>query len=163
MPSPDPIAAVPRFRASVPFQVNRVRAAAIYCADGRYGDQFDEFLHRELGLPCYDRVALPGGAGAFAGHIESMRSEDALISEIEFLIVSHDLDRVVLIAHEGCGYYLKKLHTPPGALLAAQERDLSRAAGVLLRIRPTLAVSAHLASVRNNSVVFSDVAITPAP
>ena len=38
-------------------------AAAVYCSDGRYGEHMDDFLHNCLGLPRYDRVAIPGGAG----------------------------------------------------------------------------------------------------
>ncbi len=147
------------FRSTMRFQVHRVRAAAIYCSDGRYGDQFDEFLHECLGLPCYDRVALPGGAGAIAGHIESMRSEDALISEMEFLIRSHDLERIVLIAHEGCGYYQKRLLLPPRAVPQAQERDMCRAAAVLGKIKPSLEISAHLATVSDGIVEFSALPI----
>ncbi|HEU4752026.1 MAG TPA: hypothetical protein VFU47_02880, partial [Armatimonadota bacterium] len=39
----------------------RIGALAIYCSDGRWGEAFDEFCHRGLGLPRYDRFAVPGG------------------------------------------------------------------------------------------------------
>ena len=32
-----------------------------YCSDGRWGEAFDEFCHAGLGLPRYDRFAVPGG------------------------------------------------------------------------------------------------------
>ena len=31
------------------FDENRIRAAAIYCSDGRFGEHFDDFLHNGLG------------------------------------------------------------------------------------------------------------------
>jgi hypothetical protein len=49
------------FISTVPFTEARIRAASIYCSDGRFGEQIDEFLHQGLGLPRYDRLAVPGG------------------------------------------------------------------------------------------------------
>src|SRR3954465_250649 len=46
------------FVSSVPFEALRIGAAAVYCSDGRYGDQMDEFLHLGLGFPRYDRLAV---------------------------------------------------------------------------------------------------------
>ena len=45
------------------FHESRLRAAAVYCSDGRFGEHFDDFLHHALKLPRYDRLAVPGGAG----------------------------------------------------------------------------------------------------
>ena len=33
------------------YEQARIHAAAIYCSDGRVGEQIDEFLHHGLGLP----------------------------------------------------------------------------------------------------------------
>src|SRR5689334_4966305 len=66
------------FVSSVPFEADRIGAAAIYCSDGRYGDQMDEFLHLGLGFPRYDRFAVPGGAACLADHIQAMRERSAL-------------------------------------------------------------------------------------
>src|SRR3954462_2850530 len=101
------------FRSSIPYNPERIGAAAIYCSDGRYNEQFDEFLHRHLGLPRYDRVVVPGAPGCLAGHISAWRAEEAVAEQLRFLIESHERERVVLIAHKGCGYYLKRLHAPP--------------------------------------------------
>jgi hypothetical protein len=53
-----------------PFEAQRIAAAAVYCSDGRFGEQMDEFLHTALRLPRYDRVAIPGGAACLAGHVK---------------------------------------------------------------------------------------------
>jgi hypothetical protein len=55
------------FVSTVPFTEARIRAASIYCSDGRFGEQIDEFLHQGLGLPRYDRLAVPGGPACFTG------------------------------------------------------------------------------------------------
>ena len=47
----------------------RIHAASIYCSDGRFGEQMDEFLHQGLGLPRYDRLAVPGGPACCSGEL----------------------------------------------------------------------------------------------
>src|SRR5208283_2204549 len=39
------------YESSVRFDENRIRAAALYCSDGRFGEQIDDFLHNGLKLP----------------------------------------------------------------------------------------------------------------
>ena len=55
------------FDSSIPFDESRIQAAAVYCSDGRWGGQMDEFLQGELALPRYDRLLVPGGAAVLAG------------------------------------------------------------------------------------------------
>ena len=98
------------FTSSVPFVHERVGAAAIYCSDGRYGEQMDEFLHTCLGLPHYDRVAIPGGAACLAGHMLAMRERSALDRQLKFLVEGHGLSRVVMIAHQDCVFYKANVH-----------------------------------------------------
>ena len=50
------------YESSVRFDPHRIRAAAVYCSDGRFGDQFDDLLQNALNLPRYDRLAIPGGS-----------------------------------------------------------------------------------------------------
>ena len=76
----------PVYQSSVRFDENRIRAAAIYCSDGRFGEQCDDFLHNALQLPRYDRLAVPGGAACLAGHFLAHREEDALVEQLRFLI-----------------------------------------------------------------------------
>jgi hypothetical protein len=115
------------FVSSIPFEAERVGAAAVYCADGRYGDQMDEFLHLGLGLPRYDRVAVPGGAACLADHLPAMRERSALERQLRFLIEAHELRRVVLIAHQDCGFY-KTVRWRAASLETQQAADLSLAA-----------------------------------
>src|SRR5690242_16581668 len=93
------------FVSSHAYDAARMPAAAVYCSDGRYGEQMDEFLHVALGLPRYDRVAVPGGGACLASHLVTMREEHALERQLRFLITAHEIERVVLIAHQDCGYY----------------------------------------------------------
>ena len=115
------------FGSSERFDENRIGAAAVYCSDGRYGDHFDNFLHNALKLPRYDRLALPGGAACLAGHFLSFKEEEALVEQLRFLIKTHDLNRVVLIAHQGCGFYAERLHVSPSKVESQQREDMQAA------------------------------------
>ena len=115
------------FASSEHFDENRIGAAAVYCCDGRYGEQFDDFLHRGLKLPRYDRLALPGGAACLAGHCMAFREEEALVEQLRFLIKTHELERVVLIAHQDCGFYAKQLRVPPSEIELHQREDMTAA------------------------------------
>jgi hypothetical protein len=136
------------YTSPLPFIHERIGAAALYCSDGRYGEQMDDFLHNALLLPHYDRVAIPGGAAALAGHLLATRERIALERQILFLIDAHQLETLVFIAHENCGFYKQNLH--PHKLkakpLCEHQADDLRAAAHLLRLsRRHLDVSAYLA------------------
>jgi hypothetical protein len=136
-----------------------VGAAAIYCSDGRYNEQFDEFLHKQLGLPRYDRVVVPGGAACLAGDIGAWRDEEAVAEQLRFLIVSHELERIVLIAHKGCGFYLKKLHVAEGRVRERQEADLHKSAERIRGLASRVGVEAFIAGLEDGMVVFEQVKV----
>src|SRR5262245_62890171 len=52
---------VPTYHAIERWHPERIGAMAIYCSDGRWGEAMDEFCHRHLQIPRYDRWAVPGG------------------------------------------------------------------------------------------------------
>jgi hypothetical protein len=148
--------AVAHYTSPIPFIHERIGAAALYCSDGRYGEQMDDFLHNALLLPHYDRVAIPGGAAALAGHLLATRERIALERQILFLIDAHELDTLVFIAHENCGFYKQNLH--PHKLKAKplqqhQADDLKAAAQTLRLSRPHLEISAYLARRTTNELV----------
>ena len=117
----------PFFESTVPFDTERIRAAAVYCSDGRFGDQCDELMQQALGLPRYDRLAVPGGAACLANHFISHREEEGVVEQLRFLIRCHALERVVLIAHEGCAFYTERLRVSPLQLESLQREDMKKA------------------------------------
>ncbi len=154
--------AVVPYVSSVPFEHERVGAAAVYCSDGRYGEQMDDFLHNCLGLPHYDRVAVPGGAACLAGHMLAMRERGAMDRQLKFLIEGHGLTRVVLIAHEDCGFYKANVHPAKlkrQPLEELQAADLAVVAGLLRDYRRELEVDGYLARKAGDRVRFEAVRI----
>src|SRR5438105_4242881 len=90
------------YTSQIPFDQQRIGAAAVYCSDGRFGEQMDEFLQKGLALPRYDRVAVPGGAACLAGHLSAYHAKEAMEQQLHLLIQVHGLRRIVLIAHQDC-------------------------------------------------------------
>jgi hypothetical protein len=115
------------YQSRVRFDENRIRAAALYCSDGRFGEQFDDFLHNSLALPRYDRLAVPGGPACLAGHFLAFREEEALVEQMRFLIRVHCLERVVLIAHQDCAFYTERLRVSRTQLEQRQQEDVEAA------------------------------------
>lgn len=122
------------FESRIAYEHARIRAAAIYCSDGRVGEHFDDFLQNGLMLPRYDRVALPGGAACLAGHPQAHLEEHGVIDELKFLVEVHQLKRIVLIGHEGCAFYSSRLDLKDRRMELVQKADLVRAAASVRRV-----------------------------
>ena len=116
------------YESPFPFDHERIRAAAVYCSDGRYGEHFDDFLHTALDLPRYDRLAIAGGPGCLAGHFLAYREAEGAAEHLRFLSRVHGLERIVLIQHEGCAFYKEVLNARPQESLRMQMEDLVKAA-----------------------------------
>ena len=144
------------YTSSLPYEAERIRAASVYCSDGRVGEQMDEFLHHGLGLPRYDRLAVPGGSACLAGHLITMREEGALDRQLRFLIEAHQLERVVLIAHQDCAFYTR-IRVRARTLEEQQFEDLSKAARRIRDFGPHLDVEAYFARKVDGLVRFDVV------
>lgn len=148
------------YESLVPFDGPRVRAAAVYCSDGRFGEQFDELMKVGLGLPCYDRLAVPGGAACLARHFSIYREEEGVSEQLRFLVQVYGLERVVPIAHEDCAYYSERLNVSPLQLESQQHEDMQKAVQRVRSIGPNLLVEAFFARKKfNGDVHFGPVGL----
>jgi hypothetical protein len=80
----------------------RIGALALYCSDGRWGEAFDEFCHKHLQIPRYDRLAVPGGPAWLVPCGGDRALLDTARAQLEFLVRAHGLEQLVLNAHYGC-------------------------------------------------------------
>lgn len=133
------------FRSSLRYDPQRMHAAAMYCSDGRIGEHFDDFLHHGLGLPRYDRLALPGGPAALAGYAEARVAQEGIVDELKFLIEAHHLTRIVLIQHEACAFYTGRLKVSQKQLEHLQRADLVRAAFFIRHVTSLDCIDAYFA------------------
>jgi hypothetical protein len=148
-----PSPARPIFQSSHPFEHTRIAAAAVYCSDGRFGEQMDEFLHEGLKLPRYDRLAIPGGAACLAGHVKGFHEKSAVERQLGFLIREHGLKKVVLIAHDGCAYY-KDVWTGMQSTIEQQAEDLKRATDYIRLWNSGVEISSYFARKSGDRISF---------
>ena len=107
----------------VPFRDVPARTLVVSCCDGRYIDAVEQLL-ADQGVPNHDLISYPGGPA----HLDPFRSyleHQALSEALDFMVRAHRTERVVLIAHSDCAYYLSKHGT---CEVSRQERDLQVAA-----------------------------------
>jgi hypothetical protein len=132
------------YHATERWHEERIGALALYCSDGRWGEAFDEFCHRHLGIPRYDRWAVVGGPSWVAAPQHELMVRTARI-QLDFLVKVHELERIVLITHYGCAWYGQMLQKTPDECLGEQTRDVVAAAATLGQWYPGIAVEGYLA------------------
>src|SRR5207253_1877660 len=118
-----------------------------------------DFLQNGLGLPRYDRVALPGGPACLAGYDEAKVEQVGIVDELRFLIEAHSLTRLVLIQHQACAFYTARLKVSDSQLELLQRADLVRAAYFIRHVTPLERIDAFFARRADDAVVFEPVAI----
>ena len=147
------------FSSTIAFDQARIRAASIYCSDGRVGEQMDEFLHQGLGLPRYDRLAVPGGPACLSGALSVFWESHSAERQLDFLCHVHKLERLIMIQHEGCAFYLEWLKVKPEEFAARQLEDLKRAATRVAQAQPSLRIDAFVARRRDAQIWFEPIPI----
>ena len=145
------------FNSSVKYNVDRIQAAAVYCSDGRFGEQFDDLMHNALGLPRYDRLAVPGGPACLARHFSLYREEDGVSEQLRFLVQVHQLQRIVLIAHQNCAFYTQRLQISALHLETQQHEDMQKAVERVRSIGPNLLIEAFFARMKHDGTIHFEV------
>ena len=148
------------YRSDELFDAHRIHALAIYCSDGRFGEQFDDFLQNHLDLPRYDRLAVPGGPACLAGHYGTANELAGIKDQIKFLIHAHGLQTVVLIQHYGCAFYGEAMpEASPEQMKPEQDNDLLAAKSEVRRMLPGIKVITVYARLVDNLVQFEAVSL----
>jgi len=148
------------FTSSEPWRETRIGAVAIYCSDGRWGDAIDEFCHRGLSIPAYDRFAVPGGPGWLtANPTTRVGLQSAARNQLGFLVEAHRLQRIVLITHWGCAYYGHALHCGPEQSLPTQLNDVATAADTLRAWFGPIRIEGYLAARETGAMTFHRLSV----
>ena len=104
----------------------------IACSDGRFREEVDEFIRNGLGIECYDRLYVPGGAGALASSSSESTRAHNFRAECRFLISAHGTEQVILLFHgpsaDGpdtatCADYRRKLPGRPAQEICRQQEE----------------------------------------
>ena len=150
------------FESQTPYEEARIGAAAVYCSDGRIGEQMDDFLHNGLQLPRYDRVACPGGPVCLSGRLGALWESRGVEEQLRFLLRAHQVRRVILIGHSGCAYYRTHLGIAEARVEAEQLADLARAANTIRRggMAPDLEIQTYFAHRQGPRVQFEHITLS---
>jgi hypothetical protein len=142
------------FTSTERWQYERIGALALYCSDGRWGEAFDEFCHRRLLIPRYDRWAVPGGPAWLLPRKTGRDFSQTTREQLDFLVRVHELERIVLITHYGCAYYAELCRKEADGCLPIQMEETSQAAQLLRQWFPGMEVEAYLAMRRGHCLSF---------
>jgi hypothetical protein len=85
------------------------------------------------------------------------------VSQLQFLIEVHRIERVVLIAHEGCAFYLQRLNVSSLQLESQQRDDMRKAIARVQALRHDLRIDAFFARIRDGRVGFEPAQVIPRP
>lgn len=145
------------FTSSVTYQNSGVRAAAVYCSDGRFEAQCADFLRNGLGIDRCDLVVLPGGPARLAGYEDPAFEDNAILDELAFLVEAHALERVILIQHDDCGFYQHMLGISADELRPLQNADVTRAAEAVRHATGLEAIECYCAVVTEDGIRFEPI------
>lgn len=148
----------PLFESSVPFGHSHAEALCLYCSDGRFALQTAEFLRKHLRLMSHDLLAVPGGGAALAGDPAAWREGDVFGECARLLQRLHELKRVVLVAHEDCGFYAFRLGIGREAQEPRQMEDLRKIASAI-RAFGSVSVEGYYARIVEGRVRFEAVEV----
>jgi hypothetical protein len=127
------------------FDASHPDALALYCSDGRFTDAVEALL-RGLGYPRLDTLTIPGGPALLEMLSTDHSSLTALRKSLSFLVVAHKIKHVVLIAHEGCGYYRSRFsYESKEAIQKRQLSDLRSAEAWIQARHPDAEVATYYA------------------
>ena len=144
------------FLSKSPYTAEHPESLAVYCSDGRFTRAVEELLGH-LGHARLDTLTLPGGPGLLAP-TTSYSEREAITRAASFLIVGHRIRSVVLIAHQGCGYYRERLPGTSGEVIEARQvTDLRGAREALLLGHPSLDVQLRYLRVVGSQVRFDEL------
>jgi hypothetical protein len=131
-------------------KVNRTDAEvlAVHCSDHRFQAGIREFLDKGLNLnENYDLLIMPGGPQCLTLLEYLPKFAWAGKKWFRFLVENHELNRLILIAHQDCGWYKSlplHLHSSQEPR-QRQEEDLRRAHHALHADFPLLQIELYYA------------------
>ena len=115
----------------------------LHCSDHRFQAGMREFLDEGLGLQAnYDSLVVPGGPQCLVEMPALPKFAWASRKWSRALIQLHDLKRLVLIAHQDCGWYkwLAQGEAAQGEVRKKQEEDLRAAKRAACELEPGLSI-----------------------
>jgi hypothetical protein len=144
---------MPTYQGTATINRDGTEVLVVHCSDHRFQAGIREFLDRGLALgENYDLLIVPGGPQCLTLVEYLPKFAWASTKWFRFLVENHELKRLILIAHQDCGWY-KSL---PAHLHSSvvprhrQEEDLRRAHRALMKTFPELGIELYYAGWDSN-------------
>jgi hypothetical protein len=131
----------------------------VRCSDHRLARACEDFLENQLHVPpgTYDLLVVPGGPQFLCPTTYLPKFLWVGLRWVRFLVEAHEIKRMVLIAHQDCGWY-RQLFGPqvadPVRKEALQRKDLHSTRAHLLQAFPNLKVDTFFARLHEPGVTF---------
>lgn len=139
------------YTSRIPFGPPAIECIVVYCCDGRFVDQIEEFLHQGRKLLDFDRLVIPGGAGRLL--------DPSPMDKLRFMVHAHGLRRVILFQHDDCGFYNHERGIAGDAQRRQRRRDAQIVAERLLDEFPGLEVDVYDAVLNGDKVSIEPIQV----
>jgi hypothetical protein len=124
---------------------------AIFCSDERFIRPTIAFLEKSLEITSCDIMVLPGGPEFIA------KGSVGIIKRLELLTDAHNIQEIILISHEDCGYYKRIFKNDhPDSLYERQVTDMNTAIKVLKASFPNTAIKGYYCKIKDKKAVIFD-------
>ena len=94
------------YRTALPAAKSEAGILVVHCSDPRYQPHFQDFLHNGLGLERYALIAVPGGPQFLTLSEYLPKFSWVGWRWVKFMMGLTQPERVILIAHDDCRWYL---------------------------------------------------------
>jgi hypothetical protein len=118
----------------------------VFCSDHRFRAGIEEFLTQGLRLnKNYDLLVIPGGPQCLTLVEYLPKFSWAGWRWLRHLVEAHELKRLILVAHQDCGWYTELPLHDSAEPRKRQEQDLRKAQASLSREFPDLNIQSYYA------------------
>lgn len=130
----------------------------IHCSDPRYQPHFQDFLRNTLSLERYALIAVPGGVHFLVERDSAPRFSWVGRSWVEFVCKVAQAERVILIGHDDCRWYLDmRFGHEPAPLRSRITEDLHRVRAALIERFPHLGAELYFARLEGDRAAIESV------
>jgi hypothetical protein len=132
----------------------------VHCSDPRYQSHFQDFLTRALGLERYALIAVPGGA-----QFLSLEENPRPVSRegwhwLRFALQVARAERLILIGHADCRWYIELgCSAEPAQLAARVQQDLRSVAAEAQRQFIRARAELYFAQLSGDAAIVEPVAL----
>lgn len=130
----------------------------IHCSDPRFQPHFQDFCRKALGLDHYGLIAVPGGPQVLALLNFLPKFSWAGWRWMKFMVDLTRAERIVLILHDDCRWYLQSLFGhDPAQIRQRMAEDATRVRAALLERFGPRTIEIYHATLEGNRARFDRV------